>query len=68
MKWESSARCLDYGSDDRVSIPGRKMDFLSLPPSPDRLWDIPSLVSNGYSDFFPEGTAAGVHGSRVAFI
>jgi hypothetical protein len=41
-----------YGRD---SIPGRGKRFFSFPQSSDRLWGLPSLLSNGYQDFFLRG-------------
>jgi hypothetical protein len=37
------------------SSPGRGWEFLFSPPLPDRLWDPPSLLSNGYQWLFPFG-------------
>jgi hypothetical protein len=45
-----SVQRLDYGLDDRGSIPGRDWKFSSSPPYPDRLWVPPSLLSNGYRE------------------
>jgi hypothetical protein len=42
-----------YGLDDGGSSPGRGWEFFSSPPRPDRLWDPPSLLSNGYRRLFP---------------
>jgi hypothetical protein len=39
---------LGYGQDNQGSIPSRGRDFLSSPQRLDRLWDPPSLLSNGY--------------------
>jgi hypothetical protein len=36
-------------------IPVRDKTFLSSPQRPDRLWDLPSLLSNGYRGPFPRG-------------
>jgi hypothetical protein len=38
----------DYGLDDRGSIPDRGRGFFLQPLSPDWLWGLPSLLSNGY--------------------
>jgi hypothetical protein len=46
---------LGYGLDDRGSNPGRGSEFFSSLPRPDRLWNPPSLLSNGYWGFFPRG-------------
>jgi hypothetical protein len=35
------------------SNPERGWEFFSTPPRPDRLWDPPSLLSNGYQGLFP---------------
>jgi hypothetical protein len=38
------------------SSPGRGWKFFSSPlPGPDRLWDPPSLLPNGYQGYFPWG-------------
>jgi hypothetical protein len=37
------------------SSSGRGWEFFSSPPRPDRLWDSPSLLSNGYQGLFPWG-------------
>jgi hypothetical protein len=42
-----------YGLDNRGSIAGGCWEFFSKPPSPDRLWSPPSLLSNGYQELFP---------------
>jgi hypothetical protein len=52
-------------SADQSSIPcgggGGDWEFFSSTPCPDRLWDPPSLLSNGYrGDSFHGGKAAGV--------
>jgi hypothetical protein len=44
-----------YGIDNGCSIPGRGKWFFSSPQRPDRLWDPPSLLSNGYRGFFSRG-------------
>jgi len=36
-----------------ASIPGRGWEFFSSPPRTDRLWDLPSLLSNGNRELFP---------------
>jgi hypothetical protein len=41
--------------DEWSSIPGTACDFFTPPPLPDRLWDPPSLLSNGYQGSYPEG-------------
>jgi hypothetical protein len=46
-----------YGLDDPGSILGSAR-FFSSPQRPDRLWDPPSLISNGYRDSFPGDKAA----------
>jgi len=46
-------------SDDGGSIPGGGWKFISLTQCPDRLWDPPSLQSNGYQESFPGSKAAG---------
>jgi len=43
----------------RGSIPGGGWEFFSSTPCPDRLWDSPSLLPNGYQGFFPGSKAAG---------
>jgi hypothetical protein len=48
-----------YGLDDRGSIPGRGWEFFSSTPCPERLWGLPSLLSNGYRGLFSWGKAAG---------
>jgi hypothetical protein len=37
------------------SSPGRGWGFFSSPPCPDRIWGVPSLLSNGYQGLFPWG-------------
>jgi len=49
---------MGYGLNDKGSIPARKMAFFSSPSHSDRLWGLPSLVSNGYRGHFPRGKAA----------
>jgi hypothetical protein len=39
---------LNRESGFKGSIPGRGREFFSSPPRPDRLWDPPSLLANGY--------------------
>jgi hypothetical protein len=39
--------------DNRCSIAGRRWEFFSLPPRPDRLWGPSSLLSNGNRGLFP---------------
>jgi hypothetical protein len=49
-----------YWSDSWGSIPGRGKRFFTFPQRPDRLWDPPSLLTNGHrGDVFPGGKAAG---------
>jgi hypothetical protein len=43
----------DYGLDDRGSNPGESKECFSSTLCPDRPWDPPSLLSNGYRGFFP---------------
>jgi hypothetical protein len=50
----------DYGLGGRDSIRERCKIF-STPQPPNRLWGLPSLLSNGYRDSFPEGKAAGAY-------
>jgi hypothetical protein len=38
-----------------VSSPGRGWEFFSSPPSPDWIWDLLSLLSNGYLGLFTWG-------------
>jgi hypothetical protein len=40
-------------SRDQGSIPDRGKRFFSFPQRPDRLWGLPSLLSNGYLSSFP---------------
>jgi len=40
-------------SDDRGSIPAEGCELFSSTSCPDRLWDSPSLLSNGYRGLFP---------------
>jgi hypothetical protein len=52
--WELEYLCLHiYGLDDRGSIPGRGMRFLSSPQLSDALWGPYSLLPNGYREIFP---------------
>jgi hypothetical protein len=37
------------------SSPGGGWQFFPSPPRPDRLWGLPSLLSNGYKGLFPSG-------------
>jgi hypothetical protein len=58
----SVGMALGYGLDDRGS--GFRFSTetgnFSLPPRPERLWDPPSLLSNGYrGGSFPGAKAAG---------
>jgi hypothetical protein len=49
-----------YGLDGLGLIPGSARIFFS-PQHPDRLWDPPNLLSNGYPELFPlGGKVAGV--------
>jgi len=43
---------LNYGLDDRCSIPNGAEMFFFSPPRPDRFWGSPSLLSNGYRGCF----------------
>jgi hypothetical protein len=43
----------DCGLGIRGSIPRRGKTFFSTSQRPDRLWDPPSLLSNGYWELFP---------------
>jgi hypothetical protein len=43
------------------SNPDRDWEFFSSPPRPDRLWDPPSLLSNGYQGLFPWGMKLTTH-------
>jgi hypothetical protein len=45
----------NYGLDDWGSNPGGGWEFFPSPPRPDRLWDPPSLLFNGYGGIFPWG-------------
>jgi hypothetical protein len=45
----------DYELTERDSILGRNKKLLSTPQDLDRLWDTPSLLSNGYRELFPQG-------------
>jgi hypothetical protein len=56
-----------HGLDGRGSIPGAVRRFFSS-QRPDRLWDPPSLPSNGYRSCFPRGKAAGVWSWPLTFI
>jgi len=38
---------------------GAKKGFFASPPRPDRLWEPPSLLFNGYRGSFPEGKVIG---------
>jgi hypothetical protein len=49
----------DYGLDDRGSIPDRGRRFFLYPLRPDRLWDPPSLLYNGYRGSFSRGVKCG---------
>jgi hypothetical protein len=42
-----------YGLDDRGSFPGRGKGFFLCTLRPDRLWDPPGLLFNGYRGPFP---------------
>jgi hypothetical protein len=44
-----------YELDGRGSIPVTVKIFFSSPQRPDRIWDLPSLLSNGYRGLFPRG-------------
>jgi hypothetical protein len=48
QRWATG--CMIWGSRS-----GRGWTFFSSPPRPDRLWDLPSLLSNGYRGHFPWG-------------
>jgi hypothetical protein len=54
-----SGTVLGYGLDDWGLSPSRGCEFFSSQPHPDRFWDSPNLLSNGYRRFFPGGKAAG---------
>jgi hypothetical protein len=45
--------CHSDGLDDRGSIPGRDKKVSSSPQCPDRLWALPSLLTNGYRSCLP---------------
>jgi hypothetical protein len=45
----------DTGWTIGSSGPGRGWEFFVSPPRPDRFWDQPSLLSNGYQRLFPRG-------------
>jgi hypothetical protein len=61
--WELGSRdsavgiATGYGLDDRgigIQVPAESRIF-SSPRRPDRLWDPPNLLSNGYLQLFPRG-------------
>jgi len=45
--------------DDRVSIPDRARNFVSMPPRPDRLWAPPILHPMGTVGSFPAANRSG---------
>jgi hypothetical protein len=48
----------DYGLDNRaigIQSPAEAKEFSSVLLCPDRLWDPPTLLSNGYRGSFPRG-------------
>jgi hypothetical protein len=45
---------MSYGLDDPGSIPGMAR-FVFSPQRPDRLWGLPSLLSNGYQGALSPG-------------
>jgi hypothetical protein len=45
----------DYRLNDWGSNSGRGQEFFFMMPCPDWLWSPPSLLSNGYWQFFPGG-------------
>jgi hypothetical protein len=56
LRWSVSI-VSDYALDDRCSIPGRGKGFFFRPLRPDRLWDPPNLLYNGYRESFLGGKA-----------
>jgi hypothetical protein len=67
----SKLHCRTFPSGSSVSIVTRLRDgrlgfdyrqrqgFFTSPPLPDRLWGQPSLLSNGFRDYFPRSKAVG---------
>jgi hypothetical protein len=55
-KPEINLSALDnYGLDDRWFESRLDWELFSSPPRPDRLWGLPSILSNWYQGFFPWG-------------
>jgi hypothetical protein len=44
-----------YGLDRRGSITDRDKELFPFPQRPERLWDPPNLLSNGYKGLFTRG-------------
>jgi hypothetical protein len=48
----------DYGLDDSCSSPDRGKRFISFPQRPDRVWGLPSLLSNSYRGLWGKAVGA----------
>jgi hypothetical protein len=59
LSWElrqlSQRQATGWTEGEEGLTSGKAKRFLSTPQRPDRLWDLPRLISNGFRGLFPGG-------------